>query len=167
MISETLFILVQYHKIRRKIYIDTDCAVFAGGYAGAVWRCFPCPCPASSATPCSRGSTSGWRPATRPPRPGAVGVQTTATTQPQSTAERTTANSRAPTVLFHRPQTVTRDSWVSQDQGQSSSPHLQSYQEHQSVSRTGQIARTKDQKEQFVRGKESSRELVNELKIRF
>ena len=139
--------------------------MFAGGYAGAVWRCSRCPCPACSATPCSRGSTLGWRPATKPPRPGAVGVQTTATTQPQSTAERMAANSRAPTVLSHRRQTVTRDSWVSQ--GQSSSPHLQSYQEHKSVTRTGQISRTKDQKEQFVRGKESSRELVNELKIRF
>ena len=89
--------------------------MFSGGFAGAVWRCSRCPCPVSSVTLYSRGSTSAWRPATRPPRPGAAGVQTTATTQPQSTAERIAANSRAPTVLFHRPQTVTRDSWVSQD----------------------------------------------------
>ena len=124
---------------------NTDSVVFAGGYAGAAWRYSRCPCPASCATPCSRGSTSAWRLAIRPPPREAAGVRTTATTQPQSERR---ANSRVPTVLFHPPQTATRDSWDSRDDHQQSSSlpprHLQSYQE-----------RTKDQKEQFVIWKES------------
>lgn len=166
MISETLFIYFSQKFSLKILYLKLKIlirVVFAGGYAGAAWHCCPCPCPASCVTPCSRGSTSAWRLATRPPPREAADVQTTATTQPQSERRANSSSSRVPTaVLFHPPQTATRDSWDSRDDHQHSSspppPHLQSYQE-----------RIKDQKEQFVIWKESraARTELNELKIRF